>query len=1182
MKHLKHLLTALLLLLSVAVNAHDFEVDGIYYRITSSTNKTVAVTYRGSSYYNYSNEYTGSVVIPETVVYNGTTYSVTSIGNSAFRGCAGLTSVAIPTSVASIGDYAFYDCSGLTSVAIPTSVASIGDYAFYDCSGLDSVVIPNTVTYIGSGVFYNTDWYYNQPEGLLYLDDWLLGYKGSKPTGSIVIKDGTKAIAGSAFSGCSGLTSVEIPNSVTSIGNYAFENCSGLTSVVIGNSVTSIGNYAFEDCSGLTSIVIPNSVTSIGGGAFCQCKSLKDLRIEDGDDILSLGSYEQGLLSPSGKYYGLFHACPLETLYLGRDLGYDNRNAHSPFYDISMLTSVTIGNSVTSIGEDAFRGCSGLTNIVIPNSVTSIGEWAFRDCSGLTSVVIGNSVTSIGNYAFEDCSGLTSVVIGNSVTSIGNYAFENCSGLTSIVIPNSVTSIGEDAFSGCSGLTSVVIGNSVKRIGDDAFYGCTSLKDLRIEDGDYGLYLGSNTQSYYGSGLFCNSPLETLYLGRDLTYSDGHSSFQNKSTLTSVTIGNSVTSFSYSSFYGCTGLKEVHISDLVAWCNIDFGGFSANPLFYAKNLYLNGDLITDLVIPDNVTEIKDYAFDCCSSLTSVTIPNSVTSIGSSTFSGCSSLTSIVIPNSVTSIGSSTFSGCSSLTSIVIPNSVTSIGYSTFSGCSSLTSIVIPNSVTSIGDYAFYGCTSLKDLRIEGGDGILYLGYNSYDSYGTGEGLFYDCPLETLYLGRNLNYETEETDGYSPFYKKSTLTSVTVGNSVTSIPTDAFSGCTSLKNLRIEDGDGILFLGSNTQSYYGLFCDCPLETLYLGRDLSYSYGYPPFYNISTLTSVTIGNSVTSIGASAFYGCSGLKEVRISDLVAWCNIDFGGPSANPLYYANNLYLNGDLITDLVIPDNVTEIKNSAFYNCSGLTSVVIPNSITSIGPDAFHNCSGLKEVHISDLVAWLNIDFGNAYANPLLYAKIMYLNGDLITDLVIPDNVTEIKQFAFCGCSGLTNVEIPNGVTSIGKSAFNRCSGLTNFAICDGVKTVGEYAFYNSSNLETLYIGNTIESIGDYAFFGCDKIKEIKVGLKKPIRGSENIFANATYDNATLYVPNGTKSLYEKREPWNLFFYIAEMDFTGIDEVFDELEGEDGKVEGVYYDLNGRVVENPANGIYIIDGKKVWVK
>ena len=252
------------------------------------------------------------------------------------------------------------------------------------------------------------------------------------------------------------------------------------------------------------------------------------------------------------------------------------------------------------------------------------------------------------------------------------------------------------------------------------------------------------------------------------------------------------------------------------------------------------------------------------------------------------------------------------------------------------------------------------------------------------------------------------------------------------------------------------------------------------------------------------------------------------------------------------------------------------------LVIPNSITSIGLDAFHNCSGLKEVHISDLVAWLNIDFGNAYANPLLYAKIMYLNGDLITDLVIPDNVTEIKQFAFCGCSGLTNVEIPGSVTSIGKSAFNRCSGFTNIAICDGVKTVGEYAFYNSSNLETLYIGNTIESIGDYAFFGCDKIKEIKVGLKKPIRGSENIFANATYDNATLYVPNGTKSLYEKREPWNLFFYIAEMDFTGIDEVFDELEGEDGKVEGVYYDLNGRVVENPVNGIYIIDGKKVWVK
>ena len=211
-------------------SAHDFEVDGIYYQITSSTAPyTVAVSYKGSSWRSYLDEYTGSVTIPETVSYNGKVYSVTSIGDGAFGGCHGLTSVTIPNSVTSIGNEVFYGCSGLTSVTIPNSVTSIGDHAFEYCSGLTSVTIPNSVTSIGDN----------------------------------------------AFRDCSGLTSVTIPNSVTSIGDYAFSFCSGLTSVTIPNSVTSIGDKAFLLCSGLTSVTIPNSVTSIGNFAFEYCPLTK-------------------------------------------------------------------------------------------------------------------------------------------------------------------------------------------------------------------------------------------------------------------------------------------------------------------------------------------------------------------------------------------------------------------------------------------------------------------------------------------------------------------------------------------------------------------------------------------------------------------------------------------------------------------------------------------------------------------------------------------------------------------------------------------------------------------------------------------------------------------------------------------------------------------------------------------
>ena len=242
------------------------------------------------------------------------------------------------------------------------------------------------------------------------------------------------------------------------------------------------------------------------------------------------------------------------------------------------------------------------------------------------------------------------------------------------------------------------------------------------------------------------------------------------------------------------------------------------------------------------------------------------------------------------------------------------------------------------------------------------------------------------------------------------------------------------------------------------------------------------------------------------------------------------------------------------SVTSIGYSAFYGCTGLTSIEIPNSVRSIGSYAFIGCTGLTAVHISDLAAWCGINFTNAYDNPLYYAKNLYLNGEKLTELVIPDGFVEIKDYTFYNCNNLTSVVIPNSVTGIGASAFKGCN-----------------------NIEKLYIGSSVESIGSKAFAGCEKINEIKVALEKPIRGSADIFADAVYDNATLYIPNGTEQLYQKREPWNLFFYIAEMDFTGIDDM--EAEGE--RVQTIY-DLQGRKVEVPSEGLYIINGKKVVVK
>ena len=332
------------------------------------------------------------------------------------------------------------------------------------------------------------------------------------------------------------------------------------------------------------------------------------------------------------------------------------------------IPSSTNGYPVTSIWTNAFQG-SSLTSVTIPNSVTSIGDFAFSFCSSLTSVTIPNSVTTIGSWTFAGCGTLAAVTIGNSVTNIGKWMFFGCTSLTSLTVPDSVTSIGVGAFYDCFQLTNVMLGTNVASIGGSAFAGCSSLTAITV-DAQNGNYSSLN-------GIMFDKSRNTLLLCPG-------------GTVGSITVPTTVTSIGNTAFFQCWNLSNITIPNSVT----SIGGSA----FYECGL-------TSITIPNSVTNLGDLAFFACS-LTNVTIGSSVTSIGSSVFYDCSGLTSVTIPHSVTSIGYEAFWLCTSLTSVTIPNSVTSIGDYAFGGCSNLTNVTIGNGVTSIGTNAFFNCSSL--------------------------------------------------------------------------------------------------------------------------------------------------------------------------------------------------------------------------------------------------------------------------------------------------------------------------------------------------------------------------------------------------------------------------------------------------------------------------------------------
>ena len=614
----------------------------------------------------------------------------------------------------------------------------------------------------------------------------------------------------------------------------------------------------------------------------------------------------------------------------------------------------------------------------------SIGDSAFYNCTSLTNITLPNSVISIGNSAFKNCTLLANVTIGNAVTSVGRSAFYNCTSLTSITLPDSVTSIGEDALSYCTALKTAIIGKGVTTIPEGLLEGCSSLENLTIPFvggslyasqpststlfgyifGDYAKYDGSYnaTQSYSSSSsdsimYFIPSTLSTVTIsGGKVLYGafsqcnsitniiitavatiDEHA-FAYLSSLKNITIPNSVTSFGIGAFTNCSSLENVYYNgDVEEWLKISFKNHFGNPLSAGANLYCNGELVIDVVIPDSMTSIGAYVFYGCRSIRSLTIPDSVTSIGDSAFDGCNRLASVNLGNSVKTIEKYAFDGCGIIT-ITIPRSVRSIGESAFSGCVSLIEVCNKSSLDIVAGKSGNGSVGYYAKHVITDESQSYLRE-------LGDYVFYDDGTNVYLVGYKGNdreivlpkYDggKEYHIGAYAFYRNEEITSAVLPDTVTEIGSDAFSR-TSLTTITIPDS--VAFIGDHAFAY-----------------------------CTSLTSITIPNSVTRIGFAAFSGCTSLQYNKYD------NANYLGNKDNP--YLVLIRAADTKITSCEVHSNTKIIYNTAFSNCGSLTSITIPNSVISIGERAFEYCVSLEQIIIPDSV----VSMGSAvfsHANPSL--------------------------------------------------------------------------------------------------------------------------------------------------------------------------------------------------------------
>ena len=773
-----------------------------------------------------------------------------------------------------------------------------------------------------------------------------------------------------------------------------------------------------------------------------------------------------------------------------------------------------IPDTVTGFGKYAFANNPKIKSVVVPDGVSDISD-VFSGCANIEAVTLPKNLKIIGEGAFDGCSRLKNVDIPDSVSEIGYRAFRGCSALESIVIPDAVSKINSTTFSGCSNLKSVVIPENVQSIESDSFNGCKSLEGVTF----------SNNLTKIGSYAFCGCEKLTKLDLPDNLQKIANSAFYNCYGLTEISLGSGIYEIGDNAFFGCKLIKKFDVDESNGtYCSVDGVLYDRTK----QNLIAYPPAKTDPTysVQSTVTKIGAGAFANAKRLTRVTLPNGITEIADNAFRDCSALRTVNIPSGLKIIGSDAFSDCSKLTAITLNDGLQTIDYSAFWGCSALESISIPSSVTTIGNYAFSSCKSLKSISVA----------SSNTKYSSQSGILYDkaktkiliCPPAISLTSVSLP-QTVKSIPSDAFDDCENIEKIIIPSSVSEIEKYTFDNLTSLNAITVASGnanyssdDGVLFTkekdvlikyppkrqaieykvpDSVSEISSSAFEYCELTEISLPESLS-ELGSYVFRDSKNLESINIPTGIDSIPNMSFYGCSNLKEIYI-------------------------------------PINIKTIGYNAFDWCSSLTDVYIPESVEKIDSSAFGDCDNLEYIKVNE-----NNKNYCSY-NYALYSKdmttlIQYPAALTDVKLVIPNGVVNIENYAFY-LTKFETLDIPATLEDFGKNNLNSCSNLrqitvreanNKFCSSDGIlftkdmttlvryprKRVGDsYTVPDCVNIiaadamryaevKSVKIHGGVKEIGKDAFGWCHSLTDISVS-----RDNENY---TSYDGC-LYNKNMTE-------------------------------------------------------------------